>query len=60
MELKKLIVNKFVKKKKDWLIFLEDLADRPYGIRCFRLLDPNKNDIVIFSYLKDLEEKGLL
>ena len=33
-------------KKKDWLIFLEDLADRPYGIRCFRLLDPNKNDIV--------------
>ena len=41
------------------LIFLEDLADRPYGIRCFRLLDPNKNDIVIFSYLKDLEEKGL-
>ena len=41
-------------KKKDWLIFLEDLADRPYGIRCFRLLDPNKNDIVIFSYLKDL------
>ena len=47
-------------KKKDWLIFLEDLADRPYGIRCFRLLDPNKNDIVIFSYLKDLEEKGLL
>ena len=46
--------------KKDWLIFLEDLADRPYGIRCFRLLDPNKNDIVIFSYLKDLEEKGLL
>ena len=40
-------------KKKDWLIFLEDLADRPYGIRCFRLLDPNKNDIVIFSYLKD-------
>ena len=25
-------------KKKDWLIFLEDLADRPYGIRCFRLL----------------------
>lgn len=28
--------------------FLEDLADRPYGIRCFRLLDPNKNDIVIF------------
>ena len=47
-------------KKKDWLIFLEDLADRPYGIRCFRLLDPNKNDIVIFSYLKDLEEKGYL
>ena len=47
-------------KKKDWLIFLEDLADRPYGIRCFRLLDPNKNDIVIFSYLKDMEEKGLL
>ena len=26
-------------KKKDWLIFLEDLADRPYGIRCFRLLN---------------------
>ena len=38
----------------------EDVADRPYGIRCVRLLDPNKNDIVIFSYLKDLEEKGLL
>ena len=41
-------------------MFLGDLAGRPFGICCFRLLDPNKNDIVIFSYLKDLEEKGLL
>ena len=47
-------------KEKGWLTFLEELADRPYGIRCFRLLDPNKNDVVIFSYLKDLEEKGQL
>ncbi|MFR7745132.1 MAG: VOC family protein [Acutalibacteraceae bacterium] len=47
-------------KKKDWLIFWKIWLTEPYGIRCFRLLDPNKNDIVIFSYLKDLEEKGLL
>ena len=29
-------------KKKDWLIFLEDLADRPYGIRCSGCWTPIK------------------
>jgi len=43
-------------KKKDWMHFTENLADRPYGIRIFRLLDPNGNDVVIFSYLKDLQK----
>ena len=43
-------------KKKTWLHFTEDLADRPYGIRVFRLLDPNGNDVVIFSYLKDIQK----
>lgn len=43
-------------KKKDWMHFTENLADRPYGIRIFRLVDPNGNDVVIFSYLKDLQK----
>lgn len=47
-------------KKKTWLHFIEELADRPYGIRVFRLLDPNQNDVVIFSYHKDLLAKGLM
>lgn len=34
---------------------LEPPADRPYGIRVFRLMDPNRNNIVIFSYLKGKE-----
>ena len=41
-------------KKKTYLQFIAELADRPYGIRCFRLLDPNRNDVVIFSYLDRL------
>lgn len=45
-------------KGKDHLVFSEELADRPYGIRCFRLLDPNGNDVVIFSYLDKPDEKG--
>lgn len=47
-------------KQKPYLHFIEDLADRPYGIRVFRLLDPNGNDVVIFSYLKDIQSGGLL
>lgn len=47
-------------KQKPYLHFIEELADRPYGIRVFRLLDPNGNDVVIFSYLKDLQARGLL
>ena len=41
-------------KKKTYLQFIEELADRPYGIRCYRLLDPNRNDVVMFSYLDRL------
>lgn len=28
---------------------IEHVATRPYGIRCFRMLDPNGNDIVIYD-----------
>lgn len=45
-------------KKKNYLVFSEELSDRPYGIRCFRLLDPNGNDVVIFSYLDKLGIEG--
>ncbi|MDP4108604.1 MAG: VOC family protein [Bacillota bacterium] len=42
--------------KKPGVVFTEHLADRPYGVRVFRLLDPNGNDVIIFSYLKDLKK----
>ena len=38
--------------KKTWLNIIESLANRPYGVRIFRLLDPNGNDVVIFSYIE--------
>ena len=40
----------------DMVQVLEAPADRPYGIRVFRLLDPNGNDVVIFQYSD--HEKG--
>lgn len=46
-------------RKKDWLHFIEEIADRPYGIRVFRLMDPNGNDVVIFSYIENLKNRGL-
>ncbi|MGI6235246.1 MAG: VOC family protein [Christensenellales bacterium] len=42
-------------RSKQWLNFTEHLADRPYGVRVFRLLDPNGNDVIIFSYIKDIK-----
>lgn len=34
----------------------EHIADRPYGIRLFQLLDPDENVIVIFSWSRDVME----
>lgn len=37
---------------------IEPIADRPYGIRMFRMKDPDGNVVVLFSWLRDLEEPG--
>src|SRR5699024_8173131 len=42
--------------KKPGLHVYEHIADRPYGIRLFQLLDPDKNVIVIFSWSRDVME----
>lgn len=31
---------------------IEDIADKPYGIRSFQIMDPDDNGVVIFSYLE--------
>jgi catechol 2,3-dioxygenase-like lactoylglutathione lyase family enzyme len=38
---------------KPWMKIIEPLADRSYGVRVFRLLDPNGNDVVVFSYISN-------
>lgn len=35
---------------KDGIRLVEDLADKPYGIRAFQILDPDDNGVIIFSY----------
>lgn len=42
--------------KKPGLHVYEHIADRPYGIRLFQLLDPDENVIVIFSWSRDVME----
>ena len=44
-------------KARDVVCVLEPPSDRSYGIRAFRLMDPNKNDIVIFSRLTSPEKE---
>ena len=44
-------------KARDVVCVLEPPSDRSYGIRVFRLMDPNKNDIVIFSRLTSPEKE---
>lgn len=39
--------------------FFEHIADRPYGIRMFQLIDPDENVIVIFSWTRDVMEYRL-
>ena len=41
---------------KEGIEFFEHLADRPYGIRMFQLIDPERNVIVIFSWSRDVME----
>ena len=42
--------------RKPGLHVYEHIADRPYGIRLFQLLDPDENVIVIFSWSRDVME----
>ena len=42
--------------RKPGLHVYEHIADRPYGIRLFQLLDPDENVIVIFSWSRDVVE----
>jgi hypothetical protein len=43
------LYEKVIAKK---LPIIEHIVNRPYGIRVFRLFDPNKNEVILFSYLK--------
>ena len=37
---------------KDGIRMVEDIQDKPYGVRSFQILDPDDNGVIIFSYLK--------